>query len=219
MPSFVATPAVTWAFAGTSNSASREIPSADAVYLAVTAFPTTSLSATIAGNSPTESYSVIAGDSTAAYFGVWIGAASGSQTVVVTSADSTSASCGLRGVDDIDSDPFDGTVSDEASPGDLDIATSSDGLAVGICNAAASSVTTSDTEVFEGPDQSGVVTHCASAPGTGGTVQINWSGTIIYFAIGANLRHAAGGGSTAAHGVSKSDQQAIVQPSMAGFAA
>jgi len=34
-----------------------------------------------------------------------------------------------------------------------------------------------------------------------------------------DIKPAAGGGSTAAHGVSKSDQQAIVQPSMAGFAA
>lgn len=199
MPAFVATAAVTWGFTAASNSASRTIPTADAVYMGVGMWDGTSdtIAATIAGAAPTESYqAVFTGSGERNYFAVFVGAPSGAQTVVVSGGDGTDNwSCGFRGIDDIDTvDPFDGTVADTASPGSINVVTTSDGLACGVVMAASAAVTTSDTQVFEGPLQVDVLINCASAPGTGGTVALDWSGETVFISIAGNLRQVAAAG-------------------------
>lgn len=198
MVQFIATAAVTWSFAGASNSATRTIPSAAAVYLAAGMWDGTgdTIAATIAGASPTESYQGSTAGGERNYFAVFVGAPSGAQTVAISGGDGgENWSCGFRGVDNIDTvDPFDNTVTDTASPNSISVTTTSDGLAVGIIMANSTGVSTSDTEVFEAPLQTDVLINCASAPGTGGAVSLDWSGATTYISTAANLRNAVAGG-------------------------
>lgn len=198
MPSFVATAGVTFIFAGASDSTSRTIPTADAVYFACTMWDGTgnTIAVTLAGSGPINSYQALCvTDASRAYFAVFGAVPSGSQTVAVSGGDAGDFwSCGFRGIDSIDlATPFDGQVSDTSTPAQtIDISTSTDGLAVGVVEGTDADLVTLDTEVFEAPIN-GDTKNCgvASSPGTGGTVQINWAGTLTNWvvAIGANLRH------------------------------
>lgn len=210
MAAFIATAGVTFGFTGASNSASRTIPTADAVYLAAGMWDGSgdTISATIAGAAPTESYQGATSGGERVYFAVFVGAPSGTQTVAVSGGDASDRwSCGFRGVDDIDTtDPFDGTTTDTASPQSISVTTTSDGLAVGVVLASDSGATTSDTEVFEGPTTTDVCLNCASTAGTGGSVSIDWTGaTPYYVSAAANLRMAA----AAATSIVFSNQSAI----------
>lgn len=199
MPSFVATAAVTWQFTGTSQSAARVIPTAHAIVLCCVMFDSTgdTISATIAGATPVASYQGN-GAVGSAYLAVFTGVPTGSQTVVVQGASSGLDvwCCGLRGLDNGDlTTPFDGQVTDSASPASINVTTTADGLACGVVYASDATVATTDTEVMEHDDGAGSVLAVASAPGTGGAVSIDWSGGgALEVAIAVNLRHAAGGG-------------------------
>ena len=195
VPAFSVTAAVTWAFSGASNSATRTIPTADSVYLACTWVDATgdSLASTIAAASPTDSFQTIANESEKTYFAVYIAAPSGSQTVAVSGADAgDETSCGFRGLDDIDTTtPWDGEVSDTTTPASISVVTTADGLAVGGVFAEDTTAATSDTQVFEGAETaSGFVINVASTPGTGGTVSIDWT-NIFNSSVAANMRAAA----------------------------
>lgn len=204
MPSFVAAAAVTYTFDGETNSASRTIPAAAAVFFACTLWHGTSptIAATIAAAAPTESYQGFeAGQDVRNYLAVFVGAPSGAQTVFVGTSDFSvdSWSCGFRGVDGIDTvDPFDGQVTDTASPDSISVTTTADGLAVGVQCGSNPDLGTSDTEVLEGPVDSNGATMVAvaSAPGTGGAVSLDWTTvtSLIQLAIAVNLRHAAAAG-------------------------
>jgi hypothetical protein len=204
MPAFVATAAVTFIFTGASNSTARTIPTADAVYLAAGVWDSTgdTVAATIAGAAPTESYQNVTASGERNYFAVFVGAPAGSQTVVISGGDAGDGwSCGYRGIDDIDTvDPFDNTVTDTASPASISVTTTSDGLACGVIMADNVGVSTTDTEVFEAPQEptNTVCINCASTPGTGGAVSIDWTagGTTLAISIAANLRQVAAAGGT-----------------------
>ena len=176
---------VTFGFTAASNSTARTIQSAQAIIFGCSMFDDTSdtIAVTIAGAAPTESF-----QGGFCYLAVFVGAPSGSQTVAVSGGDAGDDwSCGFDGIDGIDeADPFDGAVSDTASPGDIDVVTTADGMAVGMHDAS-SATTTTDTERWEGPLTDSVLTHCASAPGTGGTVQLNWSPT-DFGCLAVNMR-------------------------------
>ena len=200
---FIATAAVTWIHdnGGAAPSSTRTIPSADAVFLCcvMTSGTNDTVDSTIAGASPTISYQTAAGGNKV-YLAMYVGAASGDQTVAFSGADSNDDwSCGLRGVDGGDlTTPWDNQVTDgEGTDETIDITTTSDGLAVGLlcCSVdPATSVSTADTEVMETPINSATrAVAVASAPGTGSAVTVNWTGTGLVI-LGVNFRIAAAGG-------------------------
>lgn len=204
--SFVAAAAVTWAFGGASNSASRTIPTADSVFLGVIMTDATSdtVASTIAAASPTASYQATGGPSETSYLAVFVAAPAGAQTVAVSGGDAGDEwSCGFRGLDDLDTTtPFNNQVTDTVSPASISVTTTSDGLAVGVCFAEGTTITTSDTEVFEGPGSaSGFCVSCASSPGTGGSVSLDWSGDVVYSSIAVNIRAGAAGGGAPGPGI------------------
>lgn len=184
--------ATTYGFTGASNSASRTVPAGgDGVVLGLSVFNGSgdTIAVTIAGSSATESYT--GGTTGKDFIGVWIGVATGSQTVALSGADAGDDwSIGIKAIGGIDtSDPFDGAVTDTASPGSINVTTSSDGLAVGV-HEGGEATTTSDTEEWEAPLQGDVLSHCASAAGTGGTVALDWS-PAGFSAAAVNMRAAA----------------------------
>ncbi len=197
-PSWSATAAVTWQFTGASNSASRTIPTSDAVFFGVTMYDGTgnTVASTIAGFSPGVSYQAMAATGERNYIAVYVGVGTGAQTVVVSGGDAGDGwSCGFRGVNGIDTvTRWSNTTSDSASPASIDITTTSDGLAVGVVMTD-TGVTTTDTEVWVAPRNPDAFIICAAAssPGTGGTVSIDWGGGGVpfYMAVGANLLAAA----------------------------
>jgi len=180
VPSFVAAAAVTYTFDGETNSASRTIPAAAAVFFACTLWHGTSptIAATIAAAAPTESYQGFeAGQDVRNYLAVFVGAPSGAQTVFVGTSDFSV---------------------DSWSCDSISVTTTADGLAVGVQCGSNPDLGTSDTEVLEGPVDSNGATMVAvaSAPGTGGAVSLDWTTvtSLIQLAIAVNLRHAAAAG-------------------------
>jgi hypothetical protein len=195
MPSFSGTPAVTFGFTGASDSTARTIPAADAVFLAGSMWEGTgaTVTTTIAGAAPVESYQAISAGGELAHLAIFLGVPTGSQTVVIDDnvGSNNGWSVGYRGLDSVDPlDPMDGQVTDTASPLSINVATTLTGLACGVIMADSTAITTSDDEVFEGPISNTSLTACASTPGDGGTVAIDWSGATVFISIAVNLRDA-----------------------------
>lgn len=195
---FVADAAVTWQFSGPSDSVSRTIPVADGILLGCGVFNgnTDTVTATIAGTGPVESYQSEGDTGEINYLAVFIGAPSGSQTVAISGLDSGDGiSCGFKGLTAVHTtDPFSNPVNTNTALGSgLGITTTADGIAVGMMlHGSTASVASSNTEQWESPlsanhNMSGNV---GSAAGTGGTVTLVWTGTPLYFISGFNLNNA-----------------------------
>lgn len=154
------------------------------------------ITCTVAGAAPANDVkALVPGE--CAYMAVFVAPASGSQTVAISGGDAGDDwSCGFKGYTSVDqTTPWDGEITDTASPGSISVTTTSDGLAIGVAMADDASLATTDTEVFEGPEgpNLGMIGGCASSAGTGGSVSLDWtvSGT-IGASCAANLRHTSG---------------------------
>ena len=81
--SFDAEAAVTFTFTAASNSATRTVQTADAIFLATQHYDnaTDTIASTIAGATPTQSYQSSNAESEGNYLAVFVGAPAGSQTV------------------------------------------------------------------------------------------------------------------------------------------
>ena len=194
-PAFIATAAVTWNFTAASNSASRTIPTADAVFLSCIMFPATgnTVASTIAGAAPTSSFQATGSD--IAYLAIFVAAPSGAQTVAITGGDAgDNFLCGFRGVNGLNTTtPFSNSVTDTATPLSIDVTSTSTGLVVGCIEADDAGITSSNTEIWELVVASTASMNCATAPGTGGTVTLTWTGNSGYASGAVNINAAAGG--------------------------